>query len=432
VTVYLARRDAVPVVNIAMQFDAGYAADAGGKLGVSGFTLDMMDEGAGGLDALEIAARAEALGAEVSTASSLDVSSVSLSALKSKLEDSLDLWSLVIREPSFEQAELERLRAQTVAAIAQEKSRPRSIALRLLPPAMYGDGHAYGIPLTGSGTEASVATIDRDDLRSFHRSWIRPSNGRIFVVGDTTVDEIKPLLERTIGRWADTRMAVPRKNITRVSRPDEPRIVIVDRPGSPQSYIIAGHVVPAPSAENDLAIDMMNDILGGSFTARINMNLREDKGWAYFARTGVVTARGQRPWIITTPVQTDRTGDALREIVAEIRAYQSDRPATDAELERNVLNNTRALPGKFETADAVLRSMARNAGLGRPLDYAASLKQRYDALTLDDVNEAAREVIDVDSLIWVIVGDREAIEEQVRGLDLGALEFWDADGQVVE
>jgi zinc protease len=431
VKVHLARRDAVPVVNIAMQFDAGFAADAGGKLGLSGFTLDMMDEGAGELDALQIAARAEELGAEVSTGSSLDVSSVTLSALKSKLEDSLDLWATVIREPRFAQAELERLRAQTVATIAQEKSRPRSIALRLLPPAMYGDGHAYGIPLSGSGTEASIATINRDDLLGFHRSWIRPSNGRIFVVGDTTVDEIKPLLERTIGRWADTRMAVPRKNIATVSRPATPRVAIVDRPGSPQSYIIAGQVVPPPGADNDLAIDMMNEILGGAFTARINMNLREDKGWAYFASTGVVTARGQRPWIITAPVQTDRTGDALREIVAEIQAFQSDRPATDDELERNVLNNTRALPGRFETADAVLRSMARNAGLGRPLDYAASLKQRYDALTLEDVNRAARETIDVDSLIWVIVGDRAVIEAQVEELDFGAIEFWDTDGRVI-
>jgi zinc protease len=432
VKVHLARRDAVPVVNIAMQFDAGFAADAGGKLGLSGFTLDMMDEGAGELDALQIAARAEELGAEVSTGSSLDVSSVTLSALKSKLEDSLDLWATVIREPRFAQAELERLRAQTVATIAQEKSRPRSIALRLLPPAMYGDGHAYGIPLSGSGTEASIATINRDDLLGFHRSWIRPSNGRIFVVGDTTVDEIKPLLERTIGRWVDTRMAVPRKNIATVSRPATPRVAIVDRPGSPQSYIIAGQVVPPPGADNDLAIDMMNEILGGAFTARINMNLREDKGWAYFASTGVVTARGQRPWIITAPVQSDRTGDALREIVAEIQAFQSDRPATDVELERNVLNNTRALPGRFETADAVLRSMARNAGLGRPLDYAASLKQRYDALTLDDVNRAARETIDVDSLIWVIVGDREVIEEQVKGLGIAPIEFWDTNGEVIQ
>jgi len=429
VKVHLARRDAVPVVNIAMQFDAGYAADAGGKLGLSGLTLDMMDEGAGDLDALEIAARAEELGAEVSTSSSLDVSSVSLSTLKSKLKESLELWSTVIREPRFEGTELERLRAQAVADIAQEKSRPRSIGLRLLPPAMYGVGHAYGIPLSGSGTETSVATIDRDDLLRFHRSWIRPSNGEIFVVGDTTADEIKPLLERTIGKWADNRAALPRKNIAEVSLPEAPRVVIVDRPGSPQSYILAGHVVPPPSAENDVAIDMMNDVLGGTFTARINMNLREDKGWAYFANTRVVTARGQRPWIITTPVQTDRTGDAMREILAEINAYQSDRPATDAELERNVLNSTRALPGRFETADAVLGSMARNAGLERPLDYAASLTQRYNDLTLDEVNQA-RGVIDPDGLTWVIVGDREAIEEQVRSVGLGDIEFWDADGRM--
>ncbi|MEL0138683.1 MAG: insulinase family protein, partial [Halieaceae bacterium] len=211
--VVLAQRNAVPVVNITLQFDAGYAADSFGTLGAADFTMSMLDEGTATRDALEIAAEAESLGAYISTGSDLDTSTASLSALKNQLEPSLDLFADVVKEPAFPEDELARLRKRWIAGIGQEKNQPVQLALRTLPLLMYGDDHAYGIPFTGSGTEESINSLTRDDLIAWHQTWIRPSNGTLFVVGDTTMEEVLPLLNNYFGTWKENRMAVPEKNI---------------------------------------------------------------------------------------------------------------------------------------------------------------------------------------------------------------------------
>jgi zinc protease len=429
--VVLAQRDAVPVVNVALQFDAGYAADSFGTLGTAGFTMAMLDEGTKTRDALEISAEAESLGANINTGSNLDMSTASLSALKTKLEPSLDLFAEVVREPSFPDEEIERLRKRWLASIDQEKNQPVQLALRTLPPLMYGEDHAYGIPFTGSGTEESINALTRDDLVRWHQTWIRPSNGTLFVVGDTTMDEILPLLNKHFGKWKENRMAVPRKNIAEVPLKDG-AVYLIDKPGAPQSLILAGHVAPSTGVDNNIDINTMNDVIGGSFTARVNMNLREDKGWAYGAYTFMQDARGQRPWLAYAPVQTDKTADSIKELTREFDEFLGTRPATQDELNKSVRNNVNSLPGQFETAGAVMGALLSNDRFGRPDDYVSTLKSRYEAVNLEGIQGAAEQVMHPDKLTWLIVGDRTQIEQQVRELGLGEVRVLDADGKLVE
>ncbi len=428
IQVVLAERRTVPVVNIAMQFDAGYAADAsGGKLGASSFALAMMDEGTAKRSALEISAEAESLGAQISTGSNLDVSTISLSAITDQLEPSLELYADVVRNPAFDQQEIERLRQRVLAGIEQEKNQPVGVALRTLPPIMYGDDHAYGIPFTGSGTSESVASLTRDDLAGFHETWIRPDNATVFVVGDVTMDEIKPMLEKQFGNWRAPRTPVPTKNIAAVDLPEAPQVYLIDKPGAPQSLILAGHVAPPEGVENNIAIETMNNVLGGQFTARVNMNLREDKGWAYGAYTLMFPARGQRPFLVYAPVQTDRTVDSIDELMLELNGYLDDRPATQDELDRNVKNSVRSLPGQFETGGAVLGAMLSNQRFGRSDDYVPSLKERYESLEVGDLTEAADDVIKPRAMTWLIVGDLSKIEQPIRDMNLGEVSIISAN-----
>ncbi len=430
--VVLAERHAVPVVNISLQFDAGYAADSFGKPGTADFTLSMMDEGTKDRNALEISLEAEKLGADININSNLDMSSLSLSALRDKLEPSLELFADIVRNPAFEQTEIDRMRPRWLAGIAQEKSQPVQLALRNLPPLLYGEGHAYGIPLTGSGTEESINSLTRDELVNFHQTWIRPSNGTLFVVGDTTMQEILPLLEKHFGNWRENRMAVPRKNLATVELPDQGQVIIIDKPDAPQSLILAGHVAPPTGVENNLDITTMNDILGGQFSARVNMNLREDKAWSYGAYTFMFNARGQRPWMAYAPVQTDKTMESIQELEKEFNQYLGTKPATPDELSKSVNNNINSLPGQFETGNAVMNTLLSNQRFNRPDDYVPTLKSRYEAINLENIQGAAEQVLQPDKLTWLIVGDRAQIEEKIRGMNMGKVSIMDVDGNIIE
>jgi predicted Zn-dependent peptidase len=380
----------------------------------------MLDEGAGKYDALELSAELERLGATIGAGSSLDTTTVQLSALSENLKPSIEVLGDVVRRPSFDQEEIERQRPLILNGIRQEKSQPVAIALRELPRLMYGEDHAYGIPLTGSGTPEDVEAITRDDLVRFHETWMRPDNLTVYVVGDTTLDEIKPLLEREFGNWrADGEK--PEKNIAEVGYA-EPKVVIVNRPGSPQSQILAGHIAPPTGVDNNIEISAMNEVFGGNFNARVNSNLREDKGWSYGSYTTLFGATGQRPFIVLAPVQTDKTGPALAELKKEFAGFLGDNPATEEELERVVLDNVRSLPGVYETSDAVLSSFLSSGRYGRDYNYPETLPAQYRELTTDDVMAAARDVLKPEQLIWMIIGDAEAIRDEVEAAGIGPVE----------
>jgi zinc protease len=428
IEVVLAERHETPIVNLQLMFDAGYAADQGHKLGTSSFAMGMLDEGTATRSSLAIAREAEGLGANIGAGSGLDSSSASLSALKDKLTPSLALFADVVRNPAFDAKEFKRVQAQWLAGIAQEKTQPAGLALRTLPPLLYGEGHAYAMPFTGSGTEASIASLSPDDLRAFHEAWIRPDNVRILVAGDTTMAEIVPALDKVFGDWRAPSSARPSKLISQVALPDRTRVFLMDKPGAAQTMILAGQLAPSTRDDNTLAIEAMNDAFGGTFTARLNMNLREDKSWAYGAYSFMSNALGQRPWIVWAPVQTDKTLESVQEIQKELGAYLGDKPATTDEIDRIQANNVRALPGQYETTSAVLGALASIELYDRPDDYVQTLKARTDALTDDQVH-AASAIIKPEAQTWVVVGDLSKIEQPLRKLFGESVQVIDADGK---
>jgi len=430
IEVVLAERHEIPTVRIQLQFDAGYAADLGAKLGTAGFTMAMLDEGAGKRSAVELAAAIEAEGAQIGTGTGLDTATISLSALTDRLDPSLGLLADVTLRPTLDADEIERVRRQWLASIAQEKTRPQSIAYRVLPPLLYGEGHAYAIPFTGSGTEASVKAIGRADLLAFQRKWLRPDNVKILVVGDTTMEEIVPLLEKHFGRWEAPDAPLPTKAIAPVERPAAARIYLVDQPGAVQANILAGLLVDSTMNETSTYLDIANGVFGGTFTSRLNMNLREDKGWSYGARSSASTTRGQRPWIISTAVQIDRAAESITEIRQELAAFAGDQPATAEEVDKIRNNRIRGLPGRYETGAAVLGAISGIVSYDRPDDHVVREQQRIKTMTVEQVRAAAA-TLDANALTWVVIGDLAQIEAPVRELGLGEVVVLDADGSVL-
>ena len=426
----VATRRTVPVVNINMSFDAGFASDQFAELGTSSLALSMIDEGTRKRDALEISDEMDRLGASFGARARIDSSAVSLRALSENLDDSLEIFADIVLNPDFPQNELERLKKARLARIQQEKTQPIGLALRIFPALLYGEGHAYALPLTGSGTAESVGRIDRQSLVDYHETWFRPNNATMIVVGDTSMEEIRPRIEKFFGRWQPG--DVPIKNIADVDLRDKEQIYLIDRPDSEQSIIIAGNVAPAIGVGNEIAIDTMNEIIGGSFTSRLNMNLREDKNWAYGASTVLVDTRGQRPFLAYAPVQTDKTMESMAEIRRELVEYLGDNPAKPEELAKVKDNNTLSLPGRWETAGAVLRDIAEIVTYDLPDDYWDQYVGNVRDLSLEQIEEAAGLIIKPDNLVWVVVGDRAKIEPRIRELELGEIILLDVDGNIVQ
>ncbi|HET7621214.1 MAG TPA: pitrilysin family protein, partial [Gemmatimonadaceae bacterium] len=427
--IVLARRTAVPVVSMSLVLDAGYAADASASPGTASMTMSMLDEGTTRRSALQIGDELASLGADLFTGSGLDASTVSLSVLKDKLDPSLDLFADVILHPAFPAADLARVKRSTLARIKQEKVQPVGMALRVLPTLLYDKGHAYAQPLTGSGTEASVNAMSRENLARFHDEWFRPNHSTLVVVGDITMAELKPKLERVFAGWKQG--DIPAKNIATVKGPPATKVYILDRPGADQSIIFGGSVIAPRSDARDLAFDTFNNAFGGAFVSRINMNLREDKHWSYGTQSFAYDARGQRPWIIYAPVQTDKTKESLQELVKELHDVTSTRPIDADELEAAKGRQTLTLAGRWETGSAVSSALREIVTYGLPEDYYATYEKRVRALTPGDLAKAVSSYVSPSHVIWVIAGDRAKIEEGIRSLDLGEVEILDSDGSPV-
>lgn len=426
--VMLAERHQVPIVEFEMQFDAGYAADQHHPLGTAYFTMALLKEATQSRSTFEISEEEEMLGASISTDSTLDTSSVGLSTLKKNLKPALNLYADIILNPVFAEQDISRIKPLVLASIDKEKSQPMSMALRTLPPLLYGTDHAYGIPFTGKGTTQSVNTIQKTDLENFHQSWFNADNATLIVVGDISRQEITPLLEKAFSQWEKPAKKAPEKQFQKVKLKNQAQFYLIDQPGSIQSTIIAGHIAPPANAENDIAIDTMNTIFGGSFTSRLNMNLREDKHWSYGAGSVLSAAREQRPFFTYTSVQIDKTADAIDEILKEFKLYLSDKPAEEDELNKVKANQTLKLPGQYETIAALANGLSSLARFNRPDDYLITWGNKVNSLKLNEVREAAKEVLHPEKLTWIIIGDRKAVEPQLKALMLKNIKILDRDG----
>jgi zinc protease len=426
--VILAERHEVPLVNFTLATDAGFASDASTTPGTANLAMQVLTDGTRTRNALQISDELEVLGATLRGSSNLDLSFVSLSALTAKLDPSLELFADVVLNPSFPETEVKREQKLVLAGIEREQNTPATLALRVLPALLYGAGHPYGNPLTGSGTKESVAKLTREDLVKFHDTWLHPNNSTLIVVGDTTLTEVTPKLEKLFAGWKSG--SVPAKNLKTVPVASKSAVYLIDKPGALQSVIIAGVVAPPRANPQEIAIEAMNNSLGGMFGARLNMNLREDKHWSYGVRTVLRDARSQRPFYAVAPVQTDKTKEALVEMNKEFRGIVGDHPVSADELAKIQANETLKLPGSRETLDALGQSIVDLVQFGLPDDYYDTYAGKVRALKTSDVNEAAKVVVRPDNLIWIVVGDRAKIEAGVRELNLGEFRLMDTDGKV--
>lgn len=428
--VVLAERHETPTINFALQFDAGYAADSLAIPGTASITNRMLLEGTAKRTGPQISERNAELGAQISANASLDTSTVSLSALKMNLDDSLELYADVVRNPAFPAADFDRVKKLQQAGIQREKAEPNALAQRILPGLIYGANHPYGQPFSGSGTETSLAKITRDSVAQFYGTWYKPNNATLLIVGDTTIDEIKPKLEKLFGDWKTGE--VPKKNITQVAHREKTTVYLIDRPGAVQSVIMAGQVAPARNNTDEPAIDVFNSLLGGSFVSRLNMNLREDKHWSYGAFTTIIGARAQRSFLAIAPVQSDKTSESLAEMVKEFRDVLRAKPVTDEEVAKMQESLTRSMVGERETKNGVLGDMLTITRYGLPEDYFATYAQKVNALKKSDINAIAERILRPEKMIYVVVGDRAQVEKGIRDLKLGDVQLLDADGNPVK
>ena len=424
--VVLAERKGAGLVNMWMSVDAGYSSDEFASPGTAKLASRLMTDGTPTRTALQINDQTALLGAQLESYGDLDNSYVKLSALKAKLDPSLELFADVVLNPTFPAAEFKREQKLQIDDIQQEENEPIAMGLRVLPRFLYGAHHAYGNPLTGSGTVGSVEKITREELVKFHSVWFRPNNATLVVVGDTTMAEILPKLEKAFSAWK--RGDVPKKDLPTVPLPEKPVVYLLDKPNALQSVILAGNVSAPADAGTETAVRAMNDAIGGNFSARLNMDIREDKHWSYGAGSFLGSARAQRPFVAYAPVQSDKTTEAVAEVNKDLREFLTDRPVTPAELKHIQANETLRLPGSRETLNAVGSSIIALIKYHWPDDYYDKQTGRILALTPGELDAAAHEVIHPDHMVWVVVGDRAKIEAGIRGLNLGEIHLIDADG----
>jgi zinc protease len=428
--IIVAERHATPVVQFSLILDAGYASDQFAVPGVAKLAMNMLDEGTTSMNSLEINDALTMLGASVGSGSNLDTSFVSLSTLSTTLDDALDIYADIVLNPSFPEAELNRLRQQQLNEIRREQTSARSMGLRVFPKLVYGEGHAYSNPLTGSGTLASVSGISLQQLKDFHATWFKSNHATIVVTGDTSMEEIVPGIERVFGSWQ--RGDTPQKNISEVKLRDKIQLYLVDRPDAAQSFIFGTHVTIPKANPDEVAIQVMNDILGGTSNSRINMNLREDKHWSYGAYSGILSARGQRAFYVIASVQTDKTMESIQEAMKELTGYLSTQPPTEEEVMVKKVSQTQSLAGLWETAGAVSGSISQIVQYGLEDDYYQTLADRVDTLTQEEVNAVAGRIIKPNNMVWVVVGDRRRIEAGLSELGYGDAIHIDADGNLVK
>jgi len=425
--VVLAQRSDVPTVVMNLLVDAGYASDQFASPGTAALAMNMMDEGTKNYNSLQINEKLQLLGASLSSSSDLDNSYVNMTTLKPTMNESLELFAEVVLNPAFPEADFERLKKEQLVKIQQEKAQPIQLALRVIPQYLYGEGHAYSLPLTGSGYEQTVSSLKREDVVGFYERWMKPNNATLVVVGDVELDWLTGRLEDLFGKWKSGE--VPQKNLASVQTTGKNTLYLMDRPESEQSVILAGHLTKPYGEVSEISRETMIKVLGGQFTSRINMNLREDKHWSYGAGGFVWNAKGQRPLLVYAPVQTDKTSESVQELIKEVNQYVGDKPITEEELEKVNTNNILQLPGKWETNGSVAGSINSIVKYDLPEDYYQTYDQEVRNLTLDKVRATGEEMIQPSEFNWFVVGDKAKIMEGLEGIGFSEIIELDTDGK---
>jgi predicted Zn-dependent peptidase len=389
----------------------------------------MLDEGTRSMSSLEINEQLQLLGASIQCSASLDNSYVRLSTLKQSLTQSLYLFGEILAHPAFPQHEFERLKREHSAAIQREKVNPMPMALRVVPKLLFGSGHRYSQPLTGTGYESSLTGLTREDAIAFYQTWIRPNNAKLVIVGDLTMEEAKTKIKRCLHEWKPE--AIPAIPAPGIVEGTSNILYLLDRPEASQSIIIGGYLVEPYQEATAIATEHMNDILGGQFISRINLNLREDKHWTYGARSFILDTEGQRPFLAYASVQQDKTLESIEEIRKEFQLFIHDKPATQEEFDKNQNNAILALPGQWETNAAVADSLLTIVKLGLPDNYFQTYPDKLRAMTIIDVHQISKKILKPGALNWVVVGDREKILPRLKDAGFYAIVHIDGEGNEI-
>ncbi|GAB2763834.1 M16 family metallopeptidase [Salinimicrobium soli] len=424
--IVLARREGAPVIEMDLVFDAGYKTDYLSRPGTAALAMNLLDEGTKNMNSLQIDEKLQLLGANLSTGSDMDVSMVSLSTLKPSLDESLNLLADVLQNPSFPQKEFDRLKQEQLNNIKREKAQPITMAIRVMNRYLYGEDHPYSTPFTGSGYEDTVEKLTRADVQKFYEQWLRPNNAALVVTGDISMNELKSKLQNSLKDWK--KGEVPEISFNKAKVENQNTLFLIDRPESQQSVIIAGNLTGKYGEYPEVAVEQMMKILGGQFTSRINMNLREDKHWSYGAGGFVMGAQQERPFLVYAPVQTDKSAESVKELRKELEEYVTTRPATTEELEKAKKDQVLALPGQWETNNSVNNSLVNLVKYNLPDDY----YQKYDSmvrdLSIEDVRKVSKQVVKPERVNWFIVGDKAKIAAELDELNFDRIIEVDPDG----
>jgi zinc protease len=422
-TVYLAETHALPVIAADLVVRSGSAVDPKNLHGLAGFTFAMLDEGTAKRDALGLAHELESLGAFMSSSAGTDGSYVWIRCLKPKAQEAMSLWSEVALAPSFPQSEIERVRNERLTSLLQRRDSPSQTATRVLYPSLYGPEHPYGHIVLGD--EPALKQIARADLEGFYKTRFSPADAALVFAGDLTGDEARALAEGGFGSWKGRPLPSPASSDGKTI-PE--RVVIIDRPDSPQTSVLVAQLGVPRSHPDFEPLSVMNQILGGLFSSRINMNLRERHGYTYGAYSGVTESRGMGMFYLGASVRTDVTGASIREMFKEVEAIRQE-PVTDEELTLAKDSIVRSLPAMFETTESTVSTLGMLFLHELPLDFFEGLPDRIEAMTPPQILDVTRRHLHPENMIVVAVGDRATIEPQIAELGLGAITHRDADGK---
>ena len=413
--VWLVEAHEVPLVQVNLVIHAGSGDDPPGAFGLASLTAAMLDEGAGDRNALQIADEIEFLGAELSATSSFDASAVRLNVPVRALPRALSIMADIALEPTFPADELERLREERLTSLLQARDDPAAVAAAAFPRVVFGDAHRYGT--SAVGTTKTLAAFTAQQLKAFHAERYRPANATLIVVGDITAATVLPLLETAFGSWTGERTA--RAAVPAATPPPARQVTIVDMPGAAQSAIRVGTVGVARSTPDYFPLQVLNTVLGGSFTSRLNQNLREEHGYAYGANSRFDMRLAPGPFLAGANVQTDKTAESLTEIFKELDAIR--KPIGGDELAKTKNYLALGFPGAFETIEDLAGRLEELAIYGLPDQYYANYTAQIGAVTAAAAQRAATAHIEPGTLAVVVVGDRARIEPGIRALNLGPI-----------
>jgi predicted Zn-dependent peptidase len=427
-TVWLLEHHQAPLVSCDLTVPVGASSDPKGKGGVAYATANMLDEGAGKRGAIELAKALDDLGARLTTDANADASFVSLTVLKAKLEAAFALFGDVVARPKFDAAEFKRVKDLWFNALTAREKDPDATARVVYRMALFGADHPYGHPWDGTPESAKAVTLE--DVKHLYKSEWRPDRATIVCVGDVTQAELDPVLKSAFDSWKVPAAAAPPVVTPAAPKGPWPGLVLVDRADAPQSVIAVLRTGVAVSDPAEAGLGRVNDAIGGSFTSRLNQDLREEHGYTYGARSRYSRSRGPGQVVSWANVVTDKTGDALAAMLADLKKF-SEGGLTDDEVARTRTQAREELVSVYQSDEGIAGHLAADASLGLAPDWAAQTSKKRDAAAKADLDALAKQYYGVNDAIIVVVGPLARIRPMIDGLGLPAAEVRDSEGRVI-